>query len=107
MTIRRPCVEREQGTQHTEADEDEGEEHLLNLNGDIVHSSNLVDVHRRSAAEEVDAKNTDNQQGRTTHQHECQLHGRVLLATRAPNTNQQVHGNQGYLVEHEHREEVG
>ena len=72
-------MEGEQGAQHTETNEDEGEEHLLNSYGNIVHSSNLVDVHRGSTAEVVDAQNADNQEGRASHQHQRQLHGSILL----------------------------
>ena len=74
-------MEGEQSTQHTETNEDEGEEHLLNSYGNIVHSSNLIDVHRGSTAEVIDAKDTDNQEGGTSHQHQRQLHGSILLVT--------------------------
>ena len=57
--------------------------------------------------EVVDTQQSENQQSRTSHQHQCKLHGRILLATRTPNTNQQVHRNQSNLVEHEHCEQVG
>ena len=100
-------MEGEQGAQHTETDEDEGEEHLLDVDGDIVHSSYLVDVHGGSTTEVVDAQQTDNQQGGTSHQHQRQLHGSILLVAGTPDTNQQVHGNQRYLVEHEHGEHIG
>ena len=111
MTVGRPCVEREQGSQHTEADEDEGEEDVLYPAGDGVGCSNRRQFERVVAAilavEEVDTQQTENQQGRASHQHECQFHSRVLLMTRAPDTNQEVHRDKGHLVEHEHCEEVG
>ena len=65
------------------------------------------DVHRRGTTEIVDAQDADNQEGRASHQHQRQFHGRVLLMTRAPDANQQIHRNQRHLVEHEHREQVG
>ena len=46
------------------------------------------------------------QQRRTAHEHQRQLHGRILLAAAAPDADQEVHRNQRHLVEHEHREEV-
>ena len=100
-------MEGEQSTQHTESDEDEGEERILNLLGNVVHSSNLVDIHRGVTAEVVDTQHAENQQSRTTHQHQRQLHGRILLAARTPHTNQEVHRNQSHLIEHEHGEHVG
>ena len=107
MTVRRPCVEGEQRTQHTKTDEDEGEEHLLRLYGNVVHGSNLIDIHGGGTAEVIDTQNTDNQQSRASHQHQGQLHGCILLIARAPDTNQQVHGNQRNLIEHEHGKHIG
>ena len=106
MTVGAPCVEREQSTQHTKSDEDEREEHLLDSYGDVVQSGNLVDIHRGGTTEEVDAQNTDDQQGRASHEHERQLHGSILFGTTSPHANQEVHGNQSHLVEHEHGEHV-
>ena len=112
MTIGRPCVEREQGSQHTEADEDEGEEGILNghRNG-VRRLGDGVDVHGEHAAvdavEVVDAEDAKDEQGRAAHQHQGQLHGRILLAARAPHANEQVHGDEGYLIEHKHGEHVG
>ena len=100
-------MEGEKGTQHTEADEDEGEEHLLCLHGDVVHLCNLQYVHRCGTAEEIDAEDADDEEGRTTHQHQRELHGCIFLVAATPYTNEQVHGDEGYLVEHEHGEQVG
>ena len=79
MTVGRPCVEWEQGTKNAKANEDEGEEHLLNGNRDGMELSNLHDAHCISATvltiEEVDTKNTYDEQGGTAHQHQGKLHG--------------------------------
>ena len=76
------------------------------VHGDIAVLGDVDHVHRVETRLVVDAQDTDHQQGRTTHQHQGQLHGRVVFAAAAPNANQQVHGDKGHLVEHEHREEV-
>ena len=55
---------------------------------------------------EIDAQNAHQQQGRSAHQHQRQLHGRVFLASRTPYADEQVHRNQRNLVEQEHREQV-
>ena len=47
-------MEGEQSTQHTKTDEDEGEENLLDVHGDVVLGSNLRYKHRISTAIEVD-----------------------------------------------------
>ncbi len=100
-------MEREHGSKYTETDEDEGEEHLLNLHRDIVHGGNLVDIHGRGTTKVVDAQDTNNEQSRASHQHQRQLHGRILLGTTTPHTNQQVHRDERHLIEHEHGEKVG
>ena len=71
-----------------------------------MQGSNLVDVHRRSTREEVNAEDADDEQGGATHKHQRQLHGSILLGTATPNTYQQVHRDKGNLVEHEHREHI-
>ena len=55
---------------------------------------------------EVDAKNPHEQQGRASHQHQRQFHGSVFLFPATPDADQQVHGDEGHLVKHEHGEEV-
>ena len=104
-------MEWEQSTQHTESDEDEWEEDILDITRNTVIScdSGKLECVRATVdtVEVVDTQQSENQQGRTSHQHQGKLHGRVLLATRAPYTNKQVHRNKSYLVEHEHGEQVG
>ena len=99
-------MEGEQSTQHTEADENEGEENLLDVNGDVMLGGNLRDNHRVGSAIEVDTENTEDEQGRTSHEHQRQFHGRILLVARTPHADEQVHGNEGHLIEHEHGEHI-
>ena len=106
MTVGAPCVEGEEGTQHAEADERQGEPDALLLDGDVVQVGNLQQVHRRGARAEVDAQDADQQEGGAAHQHQRQLHGGVFLVAGAPYADQQVHRDQSHLVEHEHREQV-
>ena len=67
-------MEWEQSTKNTETDEDEWEEHILNLYRNIVHSGNLIDIHSGSTAIEIDCKDTDDKQSRTSHKHQGKLH---------------------------------
>ena len=110
MTVGRPSVEREHGTQHAEADERQREQHILPAVGDGIVMGDVQDVHRQrlslGSRVEVDADQAEHQEGRATHQHQRQLHRTVVLVAAAPHTNQQVHGNQCDLIEHEHREQV-
>ena len=72
-------MEREQGAQHSEADEDEGEEHLLDVDGNAVVGGNGRQFEGIGAAveavEEVDAQQAENEQRGASHQHEGELHG--------------------------------
>ena len=111
MTVGAPCVEREEGSEHTETDEHHGEEHLLQVYGNEARCGGyLGDVHRISAAErpveEVDAQDADDEQCRTAHEHQRQFHGCILFLAAAPHADEQVHGDEGHLVEHEHGEEI-
>ena len=100
-------MEGKQGSQYAKAYEDEGKEHLLYVNRNVVHGSNLVDVHCGGAAEVVDAQYAENQERRAPHQHQRQLHGSILLVARPPHAYQQIHGDECHLVEHEHGEHIG
>ena len=72
-------MEWEQGAQHTESDEDEGEEDVLNITRNTVISCNRCEFEGvRTAIDAIEVVNTqqsENQQGRTSHQHQRQLHG--------------------------------
>ena len=106
MTDWRPCVEREQSTKYTETNEHKREQHVLNGCRDVVVVCNLKDAHCRGTIEEVDTYQAEDDEGRTAHKHQRKLHGCILLATRTPETNQEVHRDEGYLIEHKHGEEV-
>ena len=99
-------MEREQRAQHAETHEHQREPDALLGNGNVVQRGDLLNVHRRGARTEVDAQNADQQQRRTAHEHQRQLHGGVFLAPAAPDADQQVHRDQRHLVEQEYREEV-
>ena len=106
MTVGTPSVEGEQSTQYTEAQEDEREEESLHFGRDVA-LGNFKDIHGFGTGSVEDAEDTNQQEGRTTHQHECQFHGCIFLLTASPYTDEQVHRNQGHFVEHEHGEQVG
>ena len=106
VAVGAPGVEGEQGPQHAEAHEDEREPDELFGEGYVVQPGDLHDVHRLGARTEIDAQYADQQEGRAAHEHQRQLHGRILLAAAAPDTDQQVHRDERHLVEEEHREEV-
>jgi hypothetical protein len=72
-----------------------------------VQRGDLVQVHRLRPGTEVDAQDAAEQQGRPAHEHQRQLHGRILLAAAAPDADEQVHRDEGHLVKHEHGEKVG
>ena len=106
MAVGTPRVEREQGAKHTETDEYEREEHVLYVGRYVVVSGNLHHVHGGSTVEEVYSEDTENEQGRTSHEHQRKLHGGILLVAAAPYADEKVHRDEGYLVEHEHGEHV-
>ena len=107
VTVRAPCVEGEERSQHTETDEDKREEDVLDGLRHGVELSQVCHVHRLRTTEEVDAEDAEDEQGGTTHEHQGQFHGRILLRARTPHADEQVHRDEGDLVEHEHREHVG
>jgi len=107
VTVRAPCVEGEERSQHTETDEDKREEDVLDGLRHGVELSQVGHVHRLCTTEEVDAEDAEDEQGGTTHEHQGQFHGRILLRARTPDADEQVHRDEGDLVEHEHREHVG
>ena len=71
-----------------------------------MQRGDLVQVHRLRPGAEVDAQDAAEQQGRPAHEHQRQLHGRILLAAAAPDADEQVHRDQCHFVEHEHSEKV-
>ena len=106
MTVGAPCVERKECAQYAESQEGEREPDALLCERDVVQPGYFEDVHCRPAGTEEYAQNTDQQESRTTHQHQGQLHGCVFLASRAPYTDQQIHRDQRDFVEHEHCEQI-
>ena len=99
-------MEGKECSQHTESQEDHREEDTLHF-GRYLVLHDFQDIHRLGSGSVVDAQDTNQQEGRTTHQHQGQLHGSVFLAAASPHTNQQVHRNQSHFIEHEHGEQVG
>ena len=110
MAVGRPCVEGEHGAKHAEAHKGHREEEELPVvrNGIVV--SHLKQIHREGARigarVEVDAQNTQHEKCRPAHEHERELHSRVVLVARAPHADEQIHGDEGHLIEHEHSEQV-
>ena len=72
-------MEWEQGTEHTESDEDEWEQYVLYVNRDVIVVGNLKDVHGRGTIVEIDAYETEDDKRRTSHEHKGKLHGCILL----------------------------
>ena len=83
---------------------------MLNLDGDGMRAirlvGNLDNVHRLAASTIEDSEDATHKECGTSHQHQGELHGGILLATRTPNADKQIHGDKCHLVEHEHREHV-
>ena len=92
--------------QYTKTEECQWEPDALLCKRYVVQLCNFEKIHGGSSRTEIDSENTDQQEGGTTHKHECQFHGCVFFASRTPYTNQQVHRNQCDFVEHEHGEQV-
>ena len=99
-------MEREQGSEHSESDEDYREPDALEIHRYIVHLCYFQNVHGRCSRAEVDAEDTYKKQGRSTHEHQGQLHGRILLAAASPYSYEKIHRDEGHFVEHEHGKEV-
>ena len=106
MTVRAPGMEGEQGSQHTESQEDGREENALHL-GRYLVVDNFKNIHGLCSGTVVDTQDSDEQEGRSTHQHQRQLHGGIFLLSASPYSDEQVHRNQSHFVEHEHGEQVG
>ena len=66
----------------------------------------LKDVHCGTSIEEVDTYQSEDDESGTSHKHKSKLHCCILLTTGTPVTDKKVHRDKGYLIEHEHREEV-
>ena len=67
---------------------------------------NVDDVHRVTAGSIENTEDAAHQEGRTTHEHERELHRSIFLATGTPHADEQVHGDEGNFIEHEHGEHV-
>ena len=110
VTIGRPCVEGEECAEHTEADEGHREPKQLPVVGNGVRAAGVVgdldDVHRVTAGAVEDAEDTTHQEGRTTHEHEGELHRGVFFSTGSPHADEEIHGNERDFIEHEHGEHV-
>ena len=105
MAVGRPRMERKERSEHSETDECQAEYPILMIHGN-TELRNLHDIHRGRPGGEVDAENPRQQEGRTAHEHQRQLRGGIDLLSGTPYPYQQKHRDEGYLVEHEHREEV-
>ena len=110
VTVGAPGVEGEEGTEHTETDEGQGEPDVLLSEVNGMGTARVVgyldDVHRLSAGTVEDAENAAHEEGGTAHEHQGELHGGVFLLAAAPYADEEVHGDEGDFVEHEHGEHV-
>ena len=84
MTVGTPCVEREQRSQYAESKESKREPNALLFEWNVMQSGYLKDVHRGGSRAEIDAEYADQQQCRTSHQHQCQFHGGIFFLAAAP-----------------------
>ena len=109
VTVRRPRVERKHRAEHPEADERQREEQVLRAHRNRMFGD-FENIHRQLTAfgrrMEIDAEDADQQQRRTSHQHQRQFHRRILFPAGSPHADQQVHRDQRHLVKHEHREQI-
>ena len=106
MTVGTPGVERKESSQYTKTDKGKREEPPLQFVRNML-TRNVKNVHACRSRIEIDTQYPDEQQGRTTHQHQGQLHGCIFFFTGAPNSDQQVQRDEGDLIKHKHGEEVG
>ena len=106
VTVGAPCMEREQSSQYAESEEYSREENTLDFCRDVFVCY-FENVHRFSSGSVIDTQDTDKQESRTTHQHQCKFHCGIFLASATPNADKQIHRDKGNLVEHEHGEQVG
>ena len=67
---------------------------------------NVENIHCLATCSIEDTKDTTHEESRTAHKHECQLHGCIFFRTCAPHTNQQIHRDKSYFIEHKHGEHV-
>ena len=104
VTVGRPCVEREHRTQHAKPYKRSDKQSVLPFQINTV-CGYFHKIHRL-AGMIVNAKDADQQQCRTAHQHQSKLHGSIILVAAAPYADKQIHRNQRDLIEHEHREQV-
>ena len=109
VTVRRPRVEREHRAEHSETDERQREEQVLRAHRNRMFGD-FENIHRQLTAfgrrMKIDAEDADQQQRRTSHQHQRQFHRRILFPAGSPHADQQVHRDQRHLVKHEHREQI-
>ena len=110
MAVGAPCVEGEHGAENTEAYECHREEECLPAMRDGAVAGDLEDVPCQLSAlgsrVVIDADEAEHEECRAAHEHQGQLHGRVVLAARAPYADEKVHRDKSHLIEHKHGEEV-
>ena len=99
-------MEREQGSEHPESDEDYREPDALEIHRYIVQLCYFQNVHGSCSGAEVDAEDPYQKQCRAAHEHQCQLHGRIFLASASPYADEKIHRDERHFVEHEHGEQV-
>ena len=110
MTVGAPCVEGEHCAENTETYECTAEEEVLPSGIHGVVAGDLKDIPSEFATlgsgVPVDTDETDHEECGAAHEHKGKLHCGVFLAACAPNADEQIHRDERYLIEHEHREDV-
>ena len=113
MAVRRPCVERPESGQHAAADQEQREDDLLEVLV-VLDLVKLRQVECANARLYKDSEDPDEDEHAGAYQDHRQLDGAVLLSPRergertgrAPDANQQIHREDGQLVEEEPEEQV-
>ena len=65
------------------------------------------DVHGLTTCTIEDTEYSAHEEGRTAHKHEGELHRCIFFASTTPHSDEEIHGDKGNFIEHEHSEHVG
>ena len=110
MTVGTPCVEREKSAKHSKTDKRQGEPNALLREIYSMGATCLIgyfnDIHRGAAGTIEYTEDAYHQESGPPHKHQCQFHGGIFLFAASPNSDEQVHGDQCYFIEHEHGKHI-
>ena len=68
--------------------------------------SYFQEIHGFTTGTIENTQDSNQQESRTTHQHQGQFHGCIFFLSATPYANEQIHGDKSHFVEHEHGEQV-